>query len=413
MFNVDNIYDILNTNFLRPNTLSGAILHEFGKCDSMNDIWTLNTDLHEVLFNLQNVYFYDQEPVYDHGIVIRMHDIFSKEYNNSYYGIDGGLFATSEKNNPKVTAICTKLKLSQWYYFYHAFASLDWFRSIQYMPKVDNIWKGASFINLNNLYTGPRIYRLEFLSKLYKQGLFGEGIISYNINDYSSEIDHNRYLRDKDSVLEFCEKVGNSFRIQSNNYMKDNASAEQEYSIWTSAFWHVVSETCFYEKTLHLTEKVFKPIVARQPFLLLSTPRSLEYLREYGFKTFNKFIDESYDHVTDPELRMQKVVEQLTYICNLTANQKQEMYNDMQSILDYNFNHFYNELENIAWRELVTNFETALEESNNLSCLASYHNNIKQYQTFSEIPIEKRCVFTNKLYSDTSTLSYKLKKILK
>jgi hypothetical protein len=78
MFNVDNIYDILNANFLRPNTLSGTILHRYGKCDSINDICTLNTDVNvnQVLFTLQNVFFYDQEPVYDHNTVVKMHNFF-------------------------------------------------------------------------------------------------------------------------------------------------------------------------------------------------------------------------------------------------------------------------------------------------------------------------------------------------
>ena len=154
MFNIDNIYNIINANFLRPNSLSGSFLHEFGKCDNLKDISTMNTDAidtNQVLFNLQNVFFYDQEPMYDHNTVINMYNIFTKEFNNDYIGIDGGIFATSELHSPKVDILCKKLKLAQWYYFYHAFASLDWFKSIEYAPKVNNIWEGASYINLNNL----------------------------------------------------------------------------------------------------------------------------------------------------------------------------------------------------------------------------------------------------------------------
>jgi len=131
-------------------------------------------------------------------------------------------------------------------------------------------------------------------------------------------------------------------------YNQDNSSAEQEHSLWSSAFWHVVSETCFYEKTVHLTEKVFKPIVARQPFLILSTPGALKYLKSYGFKTFNNVIDESYDEEYDPNTRILKVVEQLKKICSLTEKEKKEMYEEILPTLDHNFNHFYNNLEETA-----------------------------------------------------------------
>lgn len=416
MFNVDNIYDILNANFLRPNSLSGSFLHKFGKCDNLKDICTMNTDIidtNQVLFTLQNVFFYDQEPVYDHNTVVKMHDFFIEEFNNDYIGMDGGIFATSELHNPKVDALCKKLKLSKWYYFYHAFASLDWFRSIEYAPKINNIWEGASYINLNNLYKGPRIYRLVFLSQLYKQGLLGDGIVSYNIDEWSEELD-NMHLNSKtrQDIISFCSQVKTSHRVQTSLYSKDNSSAEPEYSLWTSAFWHVVSETCFYEKTVHLTEKIFKPIVARQPFLILSTPGALKYLKSYGFKTFDNVIDESYDEEYDPNVRILKVVDQLNKICKLSEKEKKEMYEEILSTLDHNFDHFYNNLEKIAWKELVDNFHSALAESNQLTKFHSYHKNL-QYEKFSDIPNNQRCVFANSVYSSPGTLGRKLRKILK
>ena len=37
---------------------------------------------------------------------------------------------------------------------------------------------------------------------------------------------------------------------------------------------------------MHLTEKIFKPIVNKQPFMLLAAPDNLAYLKSYGFKTY-------------------------------------------------------------------------------------------------------------------------------
>jgi len=419
MFNVDNIYDILNNNFLRPNYLTGAYLRKFGYCNDASDLNILNANTdNEVIFNLQNVYFYDQEPVYDHNIIRQMHNAFTDEIEEGYYGVSGGLLATSEKNNPKVDVLCKTLHLSPWYYFYHAFASLDWFRSIKYLPQNKNIWQGASYISMNNLYKGPRIYRLVFLSKLYKQGLLGEGMVSYNIDDWVEELDnmHLNY-QTREDIINFCKQAKTSYRVQSSYYNKDNSSAEQEYPLWTSAFWHIVSETCFYEKTIHLTEKIFKPIVARQPFLLLSTPGALKYLKGYGFETFNNFIDESYDEERDHNLRLKKIVDQVNYISNLTSSQKKEMYHSMTNILEHNFNHFYNNLGNIAWQELKDNFTTSLSKSNELSGITTKNKKllekIEDHKLYSRIPSSEQCLFVNSILNNASLLGTRLKKLFK
>jgi hypothetical protein len=62
-----------------------------------------------------------------------------------------------------------------------------------------------------------------------------------------------------------------------------------------NALWHVVTETVFYDEKLHLTEKIFKPIKFGQPFVIAGAPRSLQALRDLGYRTFDHAIDNSYD----------------------------------------------------------------------------------------------------------------------
>ena len=204
----------------------------------------------------------------------------------------------------------------------------------------------------------------------------GDGIVSYNINDNYKA---NEFLTNYDKkVIGDIACHTKSFRIQSSNYDIDNSSAENEYNLWTSAFWHVVSETCFYEKTIHLTEKSFKPIVARQPFILLSTPGSLAYLRRYGFETFGSFIDESYDLETNPSARLNKVVKIVKDIVSLSADDKQAMYNSMLPILEHNFYHFYNNLYKICWEELEENLEEVIKVLEQKQDATSQHAGIKE-----------------------------------
>jgi len=47
--------------------------------------------------------------------------------------------------------------------------------------------------------------------------------------------------------------------------------------------------------SLFLTEKTYKPIAFKHPFMLMSAPGSLAFLKLQGFETFDNIFDESYD----------------------------------------------------------------------------------------------------------------------
>jgi len=89
------------------------------------------------------------------------------------------------------------------------------------------------------------------------------------------------------------------------------------------------------------------------PFILVGTQGSLQYLRSYGFKTFGDIWDESYDDADD-STRIQKIAELLKYLdCKSTA-EKQKLFESACSIVEHNWNHFYNGgFEKILWKELT------------------------------------------------------------
>ena len=135
------------------------------------------------------------------------------------------------------------------------------------------------------------------------------------------------------------------------NYNNASADISDES---TDALWHVVPETVFYDDSLHLTEKIFKPIVIRRPFMLVGGVGNLAYLKSYGFKTFDRWIDESYDNETDPEARLRMVSDQLDYLRTQDITQ---MHEQMQEVLEYNHQHFYGKFKEIIVDELLGNFK--------------------------------------------------------
>ena len=128
---------------------------------------------------------------------------------------------------------------------------------------------------------------------------------------------------------------------------------------------HVVNETVFYEPKLHLTEKIFKPIVAERPFVLVAAPGNLAYLRRYGFRTFDQWIDESYDDIMDPDERLDAVCREIERLCSLSIRQLRDLHRDMLPVLQHNKRHFYGEFRQIIAHELVDNFDHCICVWNN------------------------------------------------
>jgi hypothetical protein len=88
------------------------------------------------------------------------------------------------------------------------------------------------------------------------------------------------------------------------------------------------------------------------PFVIVSSAGSLEYLRSYGFKTFSSLWDESYDTELDDNKRLQKIANLLAHLDNMSPGELNYLHQQAHSIVEHNFNHFYNGgFEKILWDE--------------------------------------------------------------
>lgn len=94
---------------------------------------------------------------------------------------------------------------------------------------------------------------------------------------------------------------------------------------------------------LIITEKTFKPILMGKPFMIYGPSGILEILRKEGFKTFQPYIDESYDLAVDsPKHKRKSIVKEVKRLSELTDA---EFFNTMNSksiknITKFNFKHF-------------------------------------------------------------------------
>lgn len=107
---------------------------------------------------------------------------------------------------------------------------------------------------------------------------------------------------------------------------------------YQNSYFSIVNET-WYENRYpkFLTEKMFKPICHKHPFIVLSTSGNLKMLRDRGYKTFDGIIDESYDSEHDDCLRFHKAMNEVERLCNLSDTEYQKFKADATPIVEHNF----------------------------------------------------------------------------
>jgi hypothetical protein len=331
---------------------------EFVDMGTKQAIFFLPRQHHHVLFH------FDQEPLWNNDFGFH-YDCKSDENSSKTLRI----LANSEISDTKKN-ICRERQMLDWYFFFHGFAALDWFRDGQYFNDDPGFKK--TFCSLNHLVSEKKSYRMSLVARLVSLGLHEFGDISFHaykqdcINECRSE--HSLLTdREKTMIANMLESVTLPLTLHTEP-VDGNFSAHYghgEHVLWQKSLWHVVNETVFYDEKLHLTEKIFKPIVARRPFILVAAPGNLRYLRRYGFKTFGPWIDESYDEIVDPSLRLDMIALQIKRLCKMSRSQLNDMYQDMQSVLEHNKQHFFGEFKQIIVNELVDNFDACVRVWNN------------------------------------------------
>lgn len=88
------------------------------------------------------------------------------------------------------------------------------------------------------------------------------------------------------------------------------------------------------------SEKIYKALALKHPFILVTTPGFLKNMRSRGYKTFSPFIDESYDDIEDDNERLNRIVQEIYRMCNLTEEQLIEFTYNVQSIVEHNHSHY-------------------------------------------------------------------------
>jgi len=100
---------------------------------------------------------------------------------------------------------------------------------------------------------------------------------------------------------------------------------------------NIVSESTV-EGKVFITEKIWKPILAQQIFVVHAWPGYLEHLKTLGFKTYGNYFDESYDECKDQKERVRKIVKLCQHLKTIDYN---TLYQNTQEVREHNAKHFF------------------------------------------------------------------------
>jgi hypothetical protein len=343
MIRIDEIYDNVFVPFAltQPGDIGLHWFHPFGSTDFKNVC-----DFPKIGFG-DHYIFWDQEPLHRNRFTPFI-DQFIYQFVD-YSKID---VVHSEYKSEDVQWACDTYGLKSSYYFFHAWAALDWYRGYNrtsIAQKFSERNPYNTFLCPNNIIGGERRHRIQLLNELVNRNLLDKNLISFpDVCPYEGQ-----------SLKAVCKKYDLPMPNVRLPLMIDNGSGyaakSHQIDLWDQAnnsLIHVVTETVYRGNKNHLTEKTFKPIVMQQPFIIQSCKHSLEYLRRYGFKTFGEFWDESYDQADDAT-RTVAIGQLMQDINSMSQKEKASLQSAVSTTVEHNYQWFYGEqFEKILWNEL-------------------------------------------------------------
>jgi hypothetical protein len=224
-------------------------------------------------------------------------------------------------------------------------------------------WMGNTYPNYDKEYqTGAKLKKFLCFNKVHRQHRIDllEYVINnipleetyYSFDCYEEDLEvivtHEDYpgitsIKDRiPLVLNKTEERSNPVDI-----------IEDDYQYFENSYFSVVTETLFYcyptdpdaGLRLHIastlpgqfvSEKTFKCIAMKHPFILLGPHNILTFLQSRGYKTFAPYIDESYDSIEDDDERLLAVCNEIKRLSELPEEQLIQFTEFAKPIVEHN-----------------------------------------------------------------------------
>lgn len=133
-----------------------------------------------------------------------------------------------------------------------------------------------------------------------------------------------------------------------NSFFEDKYCKVENYNIQDhfsnfdfikKSFVYIITETVAEYPYPYFSEKTWKAILFKMPFLIVGSKHSLKKLREFGFRTFSDFWNEDYDNFDLAADRIDAVVRILRQLSELSIQELDNLNREIVPIVEYNQNH--------------------------------------------------------------------------
>ena len=392
------LYDVCNRDDL---IIYGFLPHGSKKLEDLSLLKDPNQISWISRMTMPAFIFHDQEPLYynlyteekinayiDTHLVHRMSDNQKKLLAKTHlraciqlpFGVyDQVLLCHSEKNSENLDLYQQNGFIGV-YYWSHALIARDWYRFAKLdpmlVPNFDNIV--YDFLVYNRAWSGTREYRLTLAEMLSDNDLLS--CCKTSFSEFDQQLHYTEHTFKNPNLAISSVDLQKMYK---SNTADSQSSADYNSTDYGIIAIELVLETLFDDNRHHLTEKILRPIACGRPFILASTPGSLQYLRQYGFKTFDKLIDESYDIVTDPRMRLEMIVKEIKRIKNMEYKEKKILWTKLYSIAAYNKKLFFSEKwQDTIINEFKKNFDSAMTQ---ITATGKYQKEMDRLALFDPI----------------------------
>jgi hypothetical protein len=254
------------------------------------------------------------------------------------------------------------------------------------------------FLNLNK-HIKKDFHFLSFnrVTKLHRIAIFGElmtndnfknksivsmGAIQNNNNkdEFFHQIINNinpNYSKSINKLLNFFKTYDSTKHyIYDESDLENNKASNINKKAHSKSFVNIVTESLIDNRSVFFSEKIYKPMVTAQPFILFGNPYSLKKLKEYGFQTFDKWWDESYDNEINFTKKLEKIITIMEEISTWDMDKCYTITQEMQSVLENNLNILINTKEIEKLYNILSFNNNQIKKLYNT--IPSQNNNIKK-----------------------------------
>ena len=192
-------------------------------------------------------------------------------------------------------------------------------------------WRSIADFNCLNRIS--RNHRELFIMQLIDRGLHTRGLISHNRLAYHDWPEHGVPQTVIDQAESLLPLVADDADFDNNKAMHINQD------IYLRSWCSVITETHAFDQphNLFISEKLWKPIYALQPFMVWGHRGTLAQLRSWGFETFSSLWDESYDDLPDLQ-RMHAILDNIQGLS--VIKDKAGWLEQAKEICEHNQQHF-------------------------------------------------------------------------